>query len=243
MKCFEIDEMVNNSDTISGIYNYCDQWCQRCSFTARCTNFLYEKEFSGELKYHDFNNKVFWEKILQFREDALDKLAKKLQTHMEFHFYGEQKSRKHSKVSELALVYITKVHHWLKDNGCLFKEEKADLEFQLHFGDRDLQSHKTFQFALDAVSVIRWYQYQIYAKFMRALYCISSSDEFNGYAKVVLLAVDRSIGAWEVLRNYLPKQKNDDIIAILLHLDHIRRKIEFLFPDARAFILPGFDEN
>jgi hypothetical protein len=28
---------------ISGIYNYCDRWCERCSMTARCYVFWQEK--------------------------------------------------------------------------------------------------------------------------------------------------------------------------------------------------------
>ena len=31
--------MAKNPDFIPGIYNYCDRWCERCAFTARCMNF------------------------------------------------------------------------------------------------------------------------------------------------------------------------------------------------------------
>src|SRR5438128_7391496 len=41
----ERDELVGlagDSEFISGIYNYCDRWCERCQFTSRC--FLYATE-------------------------------------------------------------------------------------------------------------------------------------------------------------------------------------------------------
>ena len=34
-----IKGMAKNPDFIPGIYNYCDRWCERCAFTARCMNF------------------------------------------------------------------------------------------------------------------------------------------------------------------------------------------------------------
>lgn len=63
----------------------------------------------------------------------------------------------------------------------------------------------------------------------------------NGSAKVALIGIDRSIGAWGEMRNYLP-DKDDRILTILLHLDRLRRKVEQFFPEAREFVRPGFDE-
>jgi len=37
-------EMAENPDLIPGIYNYCDRWCERCTFTSRCLTFLTEEE-------------------------------------------------------------------------------------------------------------------------------------------------------------------------------------------------------
>jgi hypothetical protein len=42
------------------------------------------------------------------------------------------------------------------------------------------------------------------------------------------------------MRKYLPERESD-ILDILVHLDRLRRKTEALFPDARAFVRPGFD--
>jgi len=103
----------------------------------------------------------------------------------------------------------------------------------------------------DSVEVIRWYQHQIYVKLMRALTNEESVDpreednalqrDSDGSALVALIAIDRSVGAWGRLQKHFP-EKTNSILDILLHLDRLRRKIEQLFPDARNFKRPGFDD-
>ncbi len=95
----------------------------------------------------------------------------------------------------------------------------------------------------------RWYQHFIYVKLLRAVQgkleeTPQGLDEFpkdsDGSAKVALIAIDRSIAAWGQMREHFP-QRRDDILDVLVHLDRLRRKTETLFPDARAFVRPGFD--
>jgi hypothetical protein len=64
----------------------------------------------------------------------------------------------------------------------------------------------------------------------------------NGSAKVALVAIDRSIGAWRALQISLP-EKSDTVKPILIDLDGLRRSIESRFPRARDFIRPGLDES
>ena len=40
MKLDEFKSILDNPALISGIYNYCDRWCERCPMTARCSVFL-----------------------------------------------------------------------------------------------------------------------------------------------------------------------------------------------------------
>ena len=98
--------------------------------------------------------------------------------------------------------------------------------------------------------MVHWYQYQIYVKLMRAVRGDLEErpeilDEFpkdsDGSAKVALIGIDRSIAAWGELQNRTPLH-NSDVLGILLHLERLRRKVERVFPDARAFIRPGFDK-
>ena len=101
----------------------------------------------------------------------------------------------------------------------------------------------------ELVDVIRWYQNQIHVKIMRAVMGRfeekNEQDDYpkdsDGSAKVALIGMDRSISAWGKMLSYFPEQE-DELLNILVHLEKLRRNTEHEFPDARAFIRPGFDE-
>jgi len=58
---FDADDDAN---LITGIHNYCDRWCERCSFTARCAVYAAEQaDPSLDPAGHDINNVAFWQKI------------------------------------------------------------------------------------------------------------------------------------------------------------------------------------
>jgi hypothetical protein len=63
----------------------------------------------------------------------------------------------------------------------------------------------------------------------------------DGSAKVALIAIDRSMAAWAHMHNHFPSHK-DQILSIIKHLDDLRKRVEHVFPEARNFIRPGFDE-
>ena len=46
MKKDEPRKPARNPKFIPGIFNYCDRWCERCAFTARCRTFAMEQEAS-----------------------------------------------------------------------------------------------------------------------------------------------------------------------------------------------------
>jgi hypothetical protein len=110
--------------------------------------------------------------------------------------------------------------------------------------------HEHAQQFEEASQVVQWYQYQIAVKLMRA---VSSRQEENeepgesvqkdsdGSAKVALIGIDRSIGAWRMLQLAVP-EKAVWVIRMILQLEYLRREIESEFPDAREFVRPGFDE-
>jgi hypothetical protein len=103
----------------------------------------------------------------------------------------------------------------------------------------------------EAVEVIRWYQYFIDAKVMRAVRgCVEEKEEeceefpsdSDGSAKIALLAIDRSIAAWAVIQHYIAGG-DKDVINIIAFLDGLRQAVEETFPNGRSFIRPGFDRT
>lgn len=98
--------------------------------------------------------------------------------------------------------------------------------------------------------MIYWYMHFIYVKLQRALHGKVEDDgreiengfqrDFDGSAKVALIAIDRSMEAWIKLMQHLPDIE-DEIISLLALLQRIKLTTENEFPEAGKFIRPGFD--
>lgn len=69
-----IKKLAANPDFISGIYNYCDRWCERCPFTSRCLNFALSEEQFADPEARDIDNEAFWQKLTETFQVALDML-------------------------------------------------------------------------------------------------------------------------------------------------------------------------
>jgi hypothetical protein len=64
----------------------------------------------------------------------------------------------------------------------------------------------------------------------------------DGSAKVALIAIERSMAAWTHMHTHFPSHQ-DQILDILNQLDRLRKRVETIFPEARNFVRPGFDET
>jgi hypothetical protein len=62
----------------------------------------------------------------------------------------------------------------------------------------------------------------------------------DGSAKVALIGIERSIGAWGLLLQHFPDQE-DTILDLLSILQKLLRMTEAEFPMARMFYRPGLD--
>jgi len=64
MRRRSLTELASNPDLISGIYNYCDRWCERCPLTSRCLVYATEQVgHNGAIENHDNRNEAFWHKL------------------------------------------------------------------------------------------------------------------------------------------------------------------------------------
>ncbi len=247
---------------ISGIYSYCDRWCERCPFTSRCLTYTMEKEDFGDMATRDLNNKAFWDNlqlIFQQTKEMITELAMERGIDLNSldiesisaEISSQRDELKNHELSLSARYYSEMVDRWFESEYSLVEQRLDELNTMLKL---DIGSDRPYADAdeiSNAIEVIHWYQYQIYVKLMRAL----TQDEFvnaeeennslqndsNGSALVALIGIDRSIGAWGRLQEHF-SEKTDSILDILLHLGRLRRKIEQEFPDARNFKRPGFDE-
>ena len=65
-------------------------------------------------------------------------------------------------------------------------------------------------------------------------------NDSNGSVKVVLVSIDRSEASWRLLGRWLEDSETAALVAD--SLARLRAQVEVEFPQARAFVRPGFDE-
>jgi len=256
-----IKKLAEDPKFIPGIYNYCDRWCEHCPFTSRCMNFaLSEKQFSDP-QAQDINNKAFWQKLSEIfqltlemlketaEEEGIDLDSLDLQAASDEERITSDIAKNHE-CSCAAKAYAEMVRDWLDSAKDLFEEKADALNLKARLELPDSNPAKEAASLKDSVDIIRWYQHFIYVKLVRATRgsleeasqsLDEVSEDASGSAKVALIAIDRSIAAWGQMREHFSGRR-DDILDILVHLDRLRRKTETLFPNARAFVRPGFDQ-
>src|SRR4051794_21575228 len=59
----KFSRLVNNPRHISGIHNYCDRWCERCSFTLRCATYNVSVRGEERRAPHDRADELLWARL------------------------------------------------------------------------------------------------------------------------------------------------------------------------------------
>ena len=266
MKRKSLDKLARDPKFIPGVYNYCDRWCERCSFSDRCLVYAEEcADDSGDPAERDLANQKFWDKLHRNFRDTLkmvqadakkrgiDLNDPKLEAAVARQQRAEKRlAAKNLPLARLAQAYMSATNKWFDAAKPLLEAKVGELKTQveLEIGDPKGEAEKLSDFT----DVIRWYQHFIYVKLRRAIGGRARDDlqtdeelkafprDSDGSAKIALIAIDRSIAAWSGLREAL-EGDGDSILDLQAQLAAIRRETEKLFPKARAFIRPGFDER
>jgi len=214
----------------------------------------------------DITNEKFWKKLEQTFRDTIEMIradAKErgidlddpdLQAEIRAQERQERRlAAKNRPLARAAMGYLKEADEWFRVSGNLFHAKGLELEtlVRLETGDprRELAELQ------ELIDVIRWYQHFIYVKLTRAIGSQANEEletngdlkdfpkDSDGSAKIALIAIDRSIAAWSGLRTAIGPNETDDILSLLALLAGVRRETERLFPRARAFVRPGFDEE
>ena len=248
---------------ISGIYNYCDRWCERCDFTSRCRNYEGTSKLSNE--ENDVTNKAFWKKISSSFNQAIELLNKaakeqgidlngRLSEEEEVDYKKRQsllnKAAKQHQLSLLCKKYQKLVMPFARKSEGIV-EKTRELVEHLHLG---IKTEEDVVYTVadigDCFDIIRWYLFFIDAKLQRALHGkLESTDwddsgypkDSDGSAKIAIIAIERSIGAWIKLYELMPSSEDISLNALSL-LTQLASKTKEEFPDAMKFMRPGFDE-
>ena len=252
------------------IYNYCDRWCERCPFKQRCAVYESESKLTEEAKDIS-NQAYWDHVGLNLKKslDLLHKTAEKLGVDLNNIPREEEEeivrleNLKRRKVKEHELVILAEKYgravKTTLDDEDFWNRVATDLiaEFNrgLTTGEKAVSESERLAGARE---VIGWYSFFISLKFNRALSdrydsefdddpspAMFVEDSFqtdgNGSAKVALIAVERSMAAWQTVFELIPDE--DRILPLLALLQKIRRLGRAEFPDANKFRRPGFDTH
>jgi hypothetical protein len=224
---------------IPGIYNYCDGWCSACALAARC-------RVKAEMDAEDppKTPEAFAAQIQTWFRRALD-LVEDRSRELEvdpnaFAAGGAERRPKpivtidHARLVSRGKAYCEAVFGWQK-------QRPADPE-------RRIALDPTFpQDVIDHFAIV------LASKIQRAVLGLASDQEpssrhhdwpkdADGSAKVAILAAERSRTAWSDLRDS-GLASSETISAFEYGLTWLIQELDRLFPTARKFVRPGFDDR
>ncbi|MEN8138304.1 MAG: hypothetical protein ABFR62_07720 [Bacteroidota bacterium] len=227
-----------------GIFQYCDRWCEKCEHTNECLYFdVNQKFFSRGKKEFNFWDKI--EDIVNLTIDDLGKVSDNMGVDLQEFSKKFSKSNSEETLSQGYLLfektekYSKLVNEWFDEFAKdPLPANKEDIKYKV--SPKELA--ESMQRLTKAVEYIRWYQNFISKKLKKAL---NSKHEFEdgfhrGFAKVVLIALDRSIDSWKNITEHFPGTE-EKVTNQLLLLEKIREEVEKEFPRARGYIREGLD--
>lgn len=220
--------METQDGFIVGVYNYCDRWCERCPLTGRCRVFAEEQRLWFETGTTTRPELAPSLRSLGAVAAAFEEIAPR---EVEAPSPTPSLPRPWSDLPGAELELQQRVaaigrrfHEWLAPETCA--QDPAVRE---------------------AAEVMQHFGFYIGPKVYRALKGREDCEEDGllsdalGSAKVALLAFDRLGAAWLGLaeRGAISVLEAE---PVLTELQALTGEIEALFPQARRFVRPGFDE-
>jgi len=174
---------------ISGIYNYCDRWCERCPFTSRCMNFELSEEDFADPETRDIQNEAFWNKLSETFQVTLELLKEMAEERgIDLDAIDDEETQEERRLKDevvesnaccrAAKAYGAMVDDWFDSARDLFGEAEDEAEPVGPLGIRKVDPDREETSLEEALEVIRWYQHQIWVKLMRAVSC---KGGFNRY--------------------------------------------------------------
>ncbi len=245
------------SHFIPSIFNYCDRWCERCAFIGRCSLGVMEQKrwAKGEnweiSDFYDYLEEVYprdedkmnlWVQELELTLRDIDPYENLPLSDLKAHTL-EQEMRKRG------ADYNKPLQQFLHDNQEGLKVRGIDL-FSEKVQRDGPDTHERSALA-EALEIILCYQHFMFIKANRAIGGLAEMHEgliegnalqsdANGSAKVAMIAAERSLGAWELLRRLWP-EKQADALVFMRKINTFRHSLAQIFPEWEKFVRPGFD--
>lgn len=193
----------------------------------------YDEDFDDdEEEDEDFEEEEDYEEEEDDYDDGIDEVSRKI-------IYS-------SEIINVCNTYQTLTEDWFDYSENLIKKKEYAFNNLLEMEIPGIDAEKMFLTINDAIDVVNWYLFLIKERVKKALFDKMHNTEgeennYNGSAKVALVAIDRCIASWCCLYEQF-EETEDKILAILLVLGDLRKKIEEEFTEARFFIREGLDK-
>jgi hypothetical protein len=229
-------ELAREDGYIDGIFNYCDRWCERCSFTSECRNYAMSENGPST------SGPELWgylEAVFKATMLMLDEMTVEMGMDGDETEQADEPDLIDNSLSKKVCDLSFSMHDWLRQNkpGEIMSEGIEIIP---------MAETKNSRFK-ESLEVVYWYNFFISEKIVRALrrFDKNEGDEIqndsNGSAKIALISIDRLIASWSVvMENMMDHQ--DEILKFLVSLADVRKHTKTLFPLARKFVRPGFDQ-
>ena len=225
------------------IHNYCDRWCERCEFTARCSVFADEAATGLDDSDDPIADAVHTVAIAlaeakRMLLEKAEEMGVDVESAVDNNEIADGIERRRTAVEDIDAVRLAKSYA-LEARHIL----AASSEWISNDDD---------PMAAEMIGILGWDVFFVAAKVHRGFHGIvdfggteesdallDTQSDANGSIKIALISIERSILAW----TYLLSDDNKTVIRPEIErLERIRSLVETKFPNARDFVRPGFDE-
>lgn len=234
-----------HTDYIDFISSYCDRWCERCAFTARCSAFAAEAAIAmcgdvveglelavGVPAQVPAGPACAADPEWLQEADALDMSpAERLA-------FAREEDARRARVNDTPILKRAWAasmlgYQWLKSSaGSMRAAGDPVLNEAL-----DVVTHDVFLVTVKLSRAVDGRdRYEHRARHDEG----PVQNDWNGSAKVALVCLTRSIAAWHVIAQAAGEPAS---LAVVEQMAALHREVERCFPQAQAFIRPGFDER
>jgi len=206
-------ELNHLHENISGIYNYCDRWCEKCNFTNRCLQFKREAERNIKhiLKDEDPNNpEVIKNDIKESFNEVFTFLANKETENLfddetdedinDLFDADEDNEDFENFFDEINQEVSEQQHHLNKstnsDNQIIQLTDKLFKDFYSYYDQLkqkhpdDLESNSIYKPLNTVLDILGWYTPQIYVK---TRMCVSSKKKLERSLSNLIREVEEEI--------------------------------------------------
>lgn len=244
-------ELTQSGKFISGIFNYCDRWCEKCNYTKKCLNFhvlnerLAKRQNTEEDTMQDALNDVHESFALahEMINDYMEKENIKLDPE-ELDEIGKKEKKIFNKVNQNKIIVESKNYFKL----VLAFFERHSFYFGQLMNKVPSSDDEEAVKEHEAVEIIMQYQMLIYTKLARAIHELYEDednwdDEYDDKlvsARIAIVSIEKSIASWQLIHDTYPTYE-EEARAFITMLNKIKKGAEKLLPKVVNYRRPYFD--